>query len=107
LIRSWGFRDESGLKGWHWLAILGEESSWNLSRVKRASADDDQAGFYTRHLEVNYVVGLEVLDIQTNDQGEPVLCRYKGTLDTGETSTITAQRVHRLQLGVDDPRVTF
>ena len=104
---TWGVRNEAGLKGWHWLAILGERSSWNLTRVNRVNAKDDQTGFYCHADGTNFVTGLEVLDIQYNEKKEPVLCRYKGTLDNGEIRTIVAKRLHRLDLKTDDLPVGY
>lgn len=100
---SWGFRDESGLGGWHWIAIQGEKSAWNITRVKRIGKPDDQTGFVSEANDSHLIVAVEVMDIQYNDKEEPVVCKYKVQLDNGETKNITASRFARLNVGENDP----
>ena len=104
---TWGFRQESGLAGWHWIAIHGDRSAWNITRVKRIDTADDQAGFCSDSGTARSVSSVEVLSIEYDERDEPTVCRYRVGFNNGETRTVTATRFARLNLGRSDEGVVF
>ncbi len=104
---TWGYRDESGLAGWHWVAVLGQESSWNITRVKRVNHKDDQTGFISDAEGSYLITGVEVLGIERNSEGEPIITRYKVTLENGDVRHVTASRFARLEVGGAEAKVEF
>ncbi|SDU04261.1 hypothetical protein SAMN05216296_1440 [Pseudomonas pohangensis] len=99
---TWGFRDESGLRGWNWVAMQGENSSINLTQVRRRDWANTEMGFISYTDKALAVTAVEVADIRYNELQEPVVTRYAVTLEDDSRLHITATRFTRMFL--DDPK---
>lgn len=95
---TWGFRDETGLGGWNWIAIQCENSTWNFSRVRRLEEDDTMAGFISTKDGAEAINRVEVSSIDANDDGEPIVVKYAVTVEGGKTYHVTATRFTRMFL---------
>ncbi len=95
---TWGYRDETGLGGWHWIAVQCENSTWNITRIKRLNSPDSQTGFVSYRDRAEAITSVDVLNIEYNAHNEPVNCRYRVTLDSGERFHVSARRFTRMHL---------
>ena len=98
---TWGFRNESGLIGWNWIAIQSDKSTWNFTLVARQDGSFSTAGFVCNADKATAITAVEVLSIETNANGEPVNARYKATTQEGDVFHISAKRYRYMPIPVN------
>lgn len=95
---TWGFRDESGLKGWNWCAAQFPNSSWAFSRVR--GKEGVYIGGYVSSAEENIrIAGVEILDVESDENSDPVVTRMKVLLANDKVYHLTATRFQVMPLG--------
>lgn len=89
---TWGYRDESGLAGWHWIAIQSETSTWNFSLISRQDGRFSHGGFVCKHDKARAITDVQVLKLEHNTEGEPMKSLYRVTTEEGDVFHVRAKR---------------
>ena len=89
---TWGYRDEAGLAGWHWIAIQSETSTWNFSLVSRQDGRSSHGGFVCNADKAQAITDVQVLELEHNADGEPLNTLYRVTTEGGDAFHIRAKR---------------
>lgn len=96
---TWGFRDEQNLGGWNWIAIQCNSSTWNFYQLRRSNgAPNSVAGFISYEDRNETIIDVEIIDIESNDNNEPVICNYRVTLQNGDVFNVSAKRFIRMPI---------
>ncbi len=95
---TWGFRDEQGLRGWNWIAVQTESFTMNFSKVRRKGLPDSEDGFISYADRAEAVKAVEIIDIEKNEDDDPIVCKYRVTLKSGTQLNIIATRFLRMFL---------
>tara|TARA_B100000446_G_scaffold186860_1_gene214305 strand:+ start:2854 stop:3768 length:915 start_codon:yes stop_codon:yes gene_type:complete len=98
---TWGFRDESGLVGWHWIAIQSERSTWNFALVSRNDGTSSKSGFISNGDMAQSITDVEVLSVEPNAKGEPINAHYKVTTENGDVFHVSAERHKYIPIPID------
>ena len=100
---TWGFRDETRLAGWNWAAIQCENSTWNLTQVRRLGSQNSEVGFVSFKEKNIGVSKMEVIEVEHNQNNEPQKSKYRVVLEDEQVFHVTATRFMPMPLA--DPRV--
>lgn len=97
---SWGFRNETTVGGWNWIAVQFPSSTLNFSQVRRHGLPDLEQGFISTDSGNRKVTAVEVVSVNNDEEGKPVGGRYVITLEDGSTMTFVAEMFDRVVLPV-------
>lgn len=88
---SWGYRDESGMLGWNWVAIQFKSATVNFFRLRGRDGDLEK-GFISQSSGNVAIETVQVLDVVTDANGAPRDTRYQVRTSNGDIMTISATR---------------
>ena len=101
---SWGYRDESNIKGWRWVAINFD--SYNMSFVKVWITEDlsIDAGFITNNEMSTAIKKVDILSTKYDERGVPIGSEYALNDSEGRRFVLTSQRFSTTEIPMKEKK---
>ena len=104
---SWGYRDESGIVGWNWIAIQFESATLNFTQTVSHKLGVMGNGFISTVNGNKTIVTVEVNEVINDDKGEPEIAKYTITDEDGAKTDFTARRFTSVVIPMNKARTTM
>ncbi|RJP16110.1 MAG: hypothetical protein C4520_19030 [Candidatus Abyssobacteria bacterium SURF_5] len=95
---SWGFRNESNIAGWNWVAAQFPERTINISQVRVAGRRDMNRGFISEKQGNTGIRSVKVISTERNEQKAPQSSVYEAVDEKARVWTLTSRRFSGLFL---------
>jgi hypothetical protein len=99
---SWGYRDETNIAGWNWIAVQFPDKTINVSQVRVGNMPPMSRGFVS---EAGGNTGIRKVNIVSTERGEdgiPVSSVFEAVDESGRAWTLTSRRFSGLVLPLSE-----
>jgi hypothetical protein len=99
---SWGYRDETNIAGWNWIAVQFPDKTINVSQVRVAGMKPMSRGFVS---EAGGNTGIREVKIASTERGEdgvPLSSTFEAVDERGRAWTLTSRRFSGLVLPLSE-----
>ncbi len=99
---SWGYRDETNIAGWNWIAVQFPDKTINVSQVRVGGMEPMSRGFVS---EASGNVGIREVRIvpgTRNEEGIPLSSTFEAVDESGRPWTLTSNRFSGLVLPLSE-----
>ncbi len=99
---SWGYRDETNVAGWNWIAVQFPDRTINVSQVRVEGMEPMSRGFVS---EASGNVGIRQVKIvpgERNQEGIPLSSTFEAVDESGRPWTLTSSRFSGLVLPLSE-----
>jgi hypothetical protein len=99
---SWGYRDESKMAGWNWVAVQFPGATINLSQVCVAGKEPMHGGFVSEATGNTRMRTVKIVSTERGEDGIPVASTYEAVDERGRTWTLGSRRFSGLVLPLSE-----
>jgi len=99
---SWGYRDETNVAGWNWIAVQFPDKTINVSQVRVDGMEPMSRGFVSEASGNTGIRKVNIKSTERNDDGIPVSSVFEAVDESGRTWTLTSQRFSGLVLPLSE-----
>jgi hypothetical protein len=98
---SWGFRNETAIDGWNWIAVQFPNSTLNFTQIRRHQLPNIEQGFISTASGNRRIIDVDVISVEQDEEGRPAKAVYKVSRDDDEVMTFEAVMFDRVVLPVN------
>ena len=99
---SWGYRDESNIAGWNWIAVQFPDKTINVSQVRIGGMKPMSRGFVSEAEGNTGIRQVKILSTERNEDGIPVTSTFEALDESGRPWTLTSRRFSGLVLPLSE-----
>lgn len=95
---SWGYRDESNIAGWNWVAVQFPNKTINISQVRIAGMEPMSRGFVSEEGGNTGIREVKIVSTERGEGGVPMRSTFAAVDESGRPWTLTSSRFSGLVL---------
>ncbi|MEW6441130.1 MAG: hypothetical protein AB1640_09385 [bacterium] len=99
---SWGYRDESNIAGWNWIAVQFPDRTINVSRVCVPGMSPMSRGFVSERGGNTGIRQVRIVSTERGEDGVPVSSTFEAVDEKGRPWTLTSRRFSGLVLPLSE-----
>ena len=99
---SWGYRDESMIEGWNWIAVQFPDKTVNVSQVRIPGMKPMSRGFVSEAAGNTGIRQVNIVTTLRGDDGVPQTSTFEAVDERGRPWTLTSRRFSGLVLPLRD-----
>jgi len=99
---SWGYRDETNIAGWNWIAVQFPDKTLNLSQVRIGGMKAMSRGFVSERDGNTGIRQVKIVSTERNEDGIPVSSTFEAVDESGRAWTLTSRRFSGLVLPLSE-----
>lgn len=99
---SWGYRDETNVAGWNWIAVQFPGRTINVSQVRIAGMEPMSGGFVSEAGGNKRIRQVKIKSTEKNEGGIPVSSVFEAVDESGGVWTLTSRRFSGLVLPLSE-----
>ncbi len=99
---SWGYRDETNVAGWNWIAVQFPDRTINLSQVRISGMQPMSRGFVSDAGGNTGIGKVKIVSTERNEDGIPLSSVFEAVDESGRTWTLTSRRFSGLVLPLSE-----
>jgi len=99
---SWGYRDETNIAGWNWIAVQFPGRTVNVAQVRVAGMEPTSGGFVSEAGGNTRIRQVNIVSTDRNENGVPVSSVFEAVDERGRAWTLTSQRFSGLVLPLNE-----
>ncbi len=99
---SWGYRDETNIAGWNWIAVQFPDKTINVSQVRIGGMKPISRGFVSEASGNTGILKANIVSTERNEDGIPLSSVFEMVDESGRAWTLTSQRFSGLVLPMNE-----
>jgi hypothetical protein len=99
---SWGYRDETNIAGWNWIAVQFPDKTINVSQVRIGGLPPLSRGFVSEAGGNTGIRNVRIASTERNEDGIPLRSVFEAVDERGRAWTLTSRRFSGLVLPLSE-----